>query len=138
MRRPSTPQVLSSLTDAVLKPFWLDDPAAPDANPALAGDIRCDLLVVGGGFSGLWTAVLAKEADPSLDVVLVEGKRIGWAATGRNGGFVSSSLTHGLPNGVDRFPDELPTLQRLGDENLAAIEETLARYSHRGRLGEQR
>jgi glycine/D-amino acid oxidase-like deaminating enzyme len=76
----------------------------------------------------LWTALLAKESDPSLDVVVVEGERIGWAATGRNGGFVSSSLTHGLPNGVERFPDEMTTLTRLGDENFDAIEETISRY----------
>ena len=91
--------------------------------------MNADLLVVGGGFTGLWAALLAKEENPSLDVVLLEGERIGWAATGRNGGFVSSSLTHGLPNGADRFADELPTLLRLGDENLDAIEATIERYS---------
>ena len=69
-----------------------------------------------------------RSSDPSLDVVLVEGERIGWAATGRNGGFVSSSLTHGLPNGVERFPDEMTTLTRLGDENFDAIEDTISRY----------
>ena len=124
----SPSRIRESLSDAEPKAFWLDDPDAPEPRPQLAEQLRCDLLVVGGGFSGLWTALLAKEEDPSLDVVLVEGERIGWAATGRNGGFVSSSLTHGLPNGVDRFADELPTLLRLGDENLDAIEETIARY----------
>lgn len=122
-------RVLASLGEAQRQPYWLDDPDAPQPHPALTEAIQCDLLVVGGGFSGLWTALLAKEADPSADVVLVEGERIGWAATGRNGGFVSSSLTHGLPNGIDRFPDEMRTLVRLGDENLAAIEDTLERYS---------
>ncbi len=122
-------QVLASLAEAKHEPYWLDDPAAPELAASLTEPITCDLLVVGGGFTGLWTALLAKEADPSLDVVLVEGERIGWAATGRNGGFVSSSLTHGLPNGVDRFPDEMRQLIRMGDENLAAIEDTLARYS---------
>jgi glycine/D-amino acid oxidase-like deaminating enzyme len=120
--------VLASLADATPTAFWLDDPAAPDPAPALTENLRCDLLVVGGGFSGLWTALIAKEADPSLDVVLVEGERIAWAATGRNGGFVSSSLTHGLPNGVERFEKEMPTLVRLGDENLDAIEATIDRY----------
>ena len=124
----SPSSIRESLRDAEPTPFWLDDPDAPEPRPQLIEHLRCDLLVVGGGFSGLWTALLAKEEDPSLDVVLVEGERIGWAATGRNGGFVSSSLTHGLPNGVDRFADELPALLRLGDQNLDAIEETIARY----------
>ncbi len=126
---PVSPASLrESLRDAEPKPFWLDDPEAPPSRPQLAERLRCDLLVVGGGFTGLWTALLAKEEDPSLDVVVLEGERIGWAATGRNGGFVSSSLTHGLPNGVDRFADEMPALLRIGDENFDAIEATIARY----------
>ena len=74
--------------------------------------------MVGGGYSGLWTAVLAKERDPSRDVVLLEGDRIGWAASGRNGGFCAASLTHGKDNGAQRFPDEIDTLERLGRQNL--------------------
>ena len=58
---------------------------------------------------GLWTALLAKERDPGRDVVLLEGERIGWAATGRNGGFCAASLTHGVANGRERFPDEYST-----------------------------
>ncbi len=84
-----------------------------------------DLLVVGAGFTGLWTALLAKQADPDRDVVLVEGGRIAVGASGRNGGFVSASLTHGLANGLQRWPDEMPTLLRLGHENLDAIEATV-------------
>ena len=124
----SPTSINESLRDAEPVSFWLDDPAAPAARPPLTDRTSCDLLVVGGGFTGLWTAILAKEENPSLDVVLLEAERIGWAATGRNGGFVSSSLTHGLPNGVDRFADELPTLLRLGDENRDAREATLDRY----------
>lgn len=122
-------QIRSSLADATPSPYWLDDPTAPETASALTEEVTCDLLVVGGGFSGLWTALLAKEQDPALDVVLVEGQQIAWAATGRNGGFVSSSLTHGLPNGVDRFEHDMPALVRLGDENLDEIEATIDRYS---------
>ena len=53
-----------SLAGARPRPYWLDDPGKPDALPALTGDEHCDLLVVGGGYSGLWTALLAKERDP--------------------------------------------------------------------------
>ena len=96
--------------------------------PPLDGAEAADLAVIGGGFSGLWTALLAKERDPRRNVVLVEGRRIAWAGTGRNGGFCSASLTHGLANGLERFPAELPVLDRLGRENLDQIEAAVARY----------
>ena len=117
-----------SLADARPACYWLD---APDPRPEpepLRGHLRTDLAVVGGGYSGLWTALLAKERDPSRDVVVVEGNRVGWAASGRNGGFCSSSLTHGLDNGAARWPDEIRHLERLGLDNLDAIETTTQRY----------
>jgi glycine/D-amino acid oxidase-like deaminating enzyme len=109
-------------------PFWLDRPDAPAPREPLRGDAACDLAVIGGGFSGLWTALLAKEANPGRSVVLIEGNRIGWAASGRNGGFCEASLTHGADNGRERFPDEFGTLQRLGEENLDAIEAAIGKY----------
>ncbi|MEV3931566.1 FAD-binding oxidoreductase [Streptomyces sp. NPDC049944] len=117
-----------SLSDTRPVSYWLDDPARPPALPSLTGDEHCDLLVVGGGYSGLWTALLAKERDPGRDVVLIEGDEVGWAASGRNGGFCAASLTHGLANGLERWPDEIGTLEELGGRNLDAIEEAVARY----------
>ncbi|KAB8176359.1 NAD(P)/FAD-dependent oxidoreductase [Microbispora catharanthi] len=117
-----------ALADAERKPYWLDRPIAPEPLPPLTGDVTADLAVIGGGFTGLWTALMAKERDPSLDVVLLEGRAVGWAASGRNGGFCAASLTHGLGNGQDRWPAEIATLERLGRENLDEIEATLARY----------
>ncbi|MFD5143395.1 NAD(P)/FAD-dependent oxidoreductase [Streptomyces sp. NPDC058401] len=117
-----------SLSEAKPVSYWLDDPGKPAAEPALTGDEHCDLLVIGGGYSGLWTALLAKERDPARDVVLIEGHEAGWAASGRNGGFCAASLTHGLANGMARWPDELATLEELGARNLDAIEEAVARY----------
>ncbi len=109
--------------------YWLDDPRRPDPCEALVEATSCDLAVVGGGFTGLWTALQAKERRPELDVVLVEAHDIGWAASGRNGGFCLAGLTHGLTNGIARFPDEIEQLERLGNENFAGLEETLRRYS---------
>jgi glycine/D-amino acid oxidase-like deaminating enzyme len=117
-----------ALADAAPVPFWLDSSDAPEPADPLAGHIRCDLAVVGGGYTGLWTALLAKEDDPSRDVVLLEARTAGWAASGRNGGFCAASLTHGVENGLSRFPDDMPALERLGRENLDAIEGAVARY----------
>jgi len=105
---------MQSLAEAEPAVFWLDDPAAPPALPSLVGAVEADLIVVGGGYTGLWTALHAKESDPDRDVVLVEAATVGWAASGRNGGFCATSLTHGEANGLDRFPDEFDTLERLG------------------------
>ena len=55
----------------------------------------CDLLVVGGGYAGLWTALHAAQRNPDQRIVLIDAHRIGWAASGRNGGFVEASMTHG-------------------------------------------
>ncbi|MFE7601232.1 NAD(P)/FAD-dependent oxidoreductase [Streptomyces sp. NPDC057494] len=119
---------LSSLRDVNHTPFWLDDPRRPQPAPALVGGTSCDLLVVGGGYTGLWTALLAKERDPSADVVLVEADTCGGAASGRNGGFCESSLTHGLANGIQRWPEEIGRLERIGRENLQGIEDAVERY----------
>ena len=122
------PSVARSLANAAPRSFWLDQPDAPEPLPALAANITADLVIVGGGFTGLWTALLARERDPSRDVVLLEARTSGWAASGRNGGFCSASLTHGIGNGLERFPAEMPLLERLGAENLREIGETVAKH----------
>ena len=125
---PPTAAHRAAYADAEPTPFWLDTPDRPDASPPLTEPVECDLAVVGGGLSGLWAAILAKERNPSADVVLLEGERIADAASGRNGGFFLSSLTHGIFNGRDRFPDELAALERLGLENFEAAAAAFDRY----------
>ncbi|WP_446212761.1 NAD(P)/FAD-dependent oxidoreductase [Micromonospora sp. IBSANI012] len=122
------PHTGRALADAAPVPYWLDRPERPDPLPPLHGTHTADLLVVGGGYSGLWSALLAKRDHPGRDVLLVEAGTCGWAASGRNGGFCAASLTHGLANGVDRFPGEIDELERLGRENLAAIAATVEAY----------
>ncbi|MDR3079565.1 MAG: FAD-binding oxidoreductase [Streptomyces sp.] len=119
----------TSLSEAQPVAYWLDDPGKPHPEPALTGTETCDLRVVGGGYSGLWTALIAKERDPGRDVVLVEGREAGWAASGRNGGFCDASLTHGLANGLARWPGEIHKLEELGARNLDEIENAIHRYS---------
>jgi glycine/D-amino acid oxidase-like deaminating enzyme len=117
-----------ALADAAPAVYWLDQRDRPAGRPGLEGVRSADLVVVGAGYSGLWTALLAKEADPSRDVLVLEAGSVGWAASGRNGGFCSASLTHGAANGMARWPQEYAALHRLGLENLDGIAATVERY----------
>lgn len=94
--------------------------------PALTAPISCDLLVVGGGYTGLWTALHAAQRNPDRRIVLIEAHRIGWAASGRNGGFVEASITHGLENGKTRWPNEIELLTEMGLENLNGMQNEIA------------
>ena len=72
--------------------FWLDEALAleepADEAPPLAGDRRADVAIVGGGYTGLWTAIELKTRQPSLDIVLIERDICGWGASGRNAGYL--------------------------------------------------
>ncbi|MGX1694643.1 NAD(P)/FAD-dependent oxidoreductase [Microbacterium keratanolyticum] len=126
-RQPAASVVTHALENTQQSVFWLDDIARPDY-PVLRGAHSTDLAVVGGGYAGLWTAVRAKERDPQRRVILIEASRIGWAASGRNGGFCEASLTHGYDNGASRWPDEMDLYERLGLQNLDEMQETVAKY----------
>ena len=125
---PPRAAVLASLQASVNRPFWLDDVGVRQRFVPLAGDATTDLAIVGGGFLGLWSAILAKERDPERRVTLLEGDAIGWAASGRNGGFCEASLTHGEDNGERRWPEEFQQLEALGLRNLEEIAEAVQRY----------
>jgi len=123
------PSILKHLSLMQPQLYWLDeDPLEPLPHPTLIGDVSTDLCIVGAGYTGLWTALLAKEADPEREVIVVEQRETGAGASGRNGGFCSYSLTHGFINGYRRFKDEMSVIERLGRENLDAIEATISKY----------
>ena len=122
------PRIAQSYAGASHRPFWLDNRAAPEPRPPLTADTTADLVIVGGGFTGLWAAIQAKEDDPSSDVVLVEAETIAFGGSGRNGGFCDATLTHGLPNGIDRFPGEIETIERMAAENFAGLKATIDRF----------
>jgi len=117
----ATPDVRASLADVEHRPFWTDRTDAPTPEPPLIQNTEADLIVIGGGFTGLWTAICAKDENPNADVVLLEADTIAYGGSGRNGGFISASLTHGLAHGIALWPNEMPTLNRLGHDNLQAI-----------------
>ena len=123
--RNPRPQTLKSLADVEPVPFWLDDPQRPQPASALTDTISADLVVIGAGFTGLWTAYLAKEENPSIEVTLLEAGEVASGASGRNGGFVAASLTHGFENGRKHWPKEQAKLTSLGQANLEAIEATV-------------
>lgn len=114
--QPSDP-----LANALPEPFWAGTTDPAPACPPLAADAHCDLAVIGGGFTGLWTALKARERDPEARIVLLEAKRCGQEASGRNGGFCAPSISHGVGNAVARWPAEAETLIRLGRENLDGL-----------------
>ena len=69
--------------------FWIAEAGSPEVLPALAGEQRADVVVVGGGYTGLWTAWHLLASEPGLDVVVLEAGRCGHGPSGRNGGFVT-------------------------------------------------
>lgn len=118
----------AAYADAARASFWLDELPSRDAHPPLVDSIEADLCIVGGGYAGLWAALHAKRDDPAREVVVLESQTCGWGGSGRNGGFVDASLTHGSENGQSRFPDEMETLDRLGAENFAELRSDLSAY----------
>jgi glycine/D-amino acid oxidase-like deaminating enzyme len=113
--------VPQSLADAEPLSYWHDLYKLAPAHDALHGDTDADLVVVGGGFTGLWAAVAAKRRDPGRDVLLLEARHIGFGATGRNGGFISDSLTHGISHGLALWADQIADLLHRGRRNLADL-----------------
>lgn len=78
--------------DYAEKSFWLGNSGPYVENPPLAGDLKCDVAVVGGGFAGIATAYYLKKAQPSLKVAVLEGYVIGYGASGRNAGFAMTTF----------------------------------------------
>jgi glycine/D-amino acid oxidase-like deaminating enzyme len=121
-------QALQALAKTRFTTYWLDSLDAVDDEAELDRDINCDLLVVGGGFCGLWAAIQAKEQDPARDVVLIEAKSVANGASGRPAAIMSTSVMHGIDNTERIFPDDVAELERLGRENMDAFKQAVERY----------
>lgn len=80
-----------------------DDPDALVPRDPLEGDSTADVTIVGGGLTGLWTAYYLTEADPSLDVLVVEREVAGFGASGRNGGWCSALFPTGAAGLARRY-----------------------------------
>ena len=75
--------------------YWRDTEQV-EPGPPLAGDRRCDVAVIGAGYTGMWTAYYLKKAEPGLDVQVVEADYAGSGASGHGDGFVTPTIGHSL------------------------------------------
>jgi glycine/D-amino acid oxidase-like deaminating enzyme len=115
--------LLQPVRGARRRALWLQEalalePKAESVEP-LTGAHRADVCIVGGGYTGLWTALHIKRLDPSVDVMLVEADICGGGASGRNGGFVTSWWQK-LASLVAKYGEAEGV--RLARESAAAVE----------------
>ena len=104
------------LREALALPEFSGDPCPP-----LTGDVTADVVILGGGYTGMWTAYHLKQIDPGIDVVVLEADICGGGPSGRNGGFVNSWWSS-LSELCERFGDDAAlALCRAGSASVAAL-----------------
>jgi glycine/D-amino acid oxidase-like deaminating enzyme len=102
--------------------FWMAARPARHAEP-LAGVVDADVVIVGGGYTGFWTALFVKELEPSASVCVIERETAGYGASGRNAGIVGETMDHSHELAIAHFGlDEARELGRVGRENLDELE----------------
>jgi glycine/D-amino acid oxidase-like deaminating enzyme len=103
--------------------YWIDEAGPPAPTPPLSGDLDVDVAIVGGGFTGMWTAWHLSGAEPDLRIALVESHRIGCGPSGRNGGFVDSMWVtfekmkqrYGLPGALRLARASEDSVRQIGE-----------------------
>jgi glycine/D-amino acid oxidase-like deaminating enzyme len=108
--------------------WWRDLGGAPVPRPPLPGDIEADVAIVGAGYTGLWSAYYLKTLQPDLRVVVLEARFAGFGASGRNGGWLTNTVT----GGRDRYADSQGrgaaiAQQRALNETVAEVVSVAAR-----------
>jgi glycine/D-amino acid oxidase-like deaminating enzyme len=116
-----TPTVVPGLEP----PFWLSEALAAEDGaaeaPPLHGELEVDVAVVGGGYTGLWTALALLDRDPSLRLAILEKEIVGWGPSGRNGGFLHGYWTHLVRLRDVLGADRALELCRLADRVVPAV-----------------
>ncbi|MCI3221414.1 FAD-binding oxidoreductase [Streptomyces sp. NP-1717] len=127
---------MSSTTNGGIS-FWYAQDGIPAPREPLPGDATADVCVVGGGFTGLWTAYYLKKAVPFLNITVLEGKFCGYGASGRNGGWLYNGIAGRDAYALKHGQDAAVRLQRAMNDTVAevvrvAAEETIDADIHRG------
>jgi glycine/D-amino acid oxidase-like deaminating enzyme len=103
--------------------FWLEEAGAVTPAPPLAGDVDADVVVLGGGYTGMWTAWQLLQREPAVQIALLEAGVCGHGPSGRNGGFAETLWTN-LPDLVERFGAERAiAAAQASSESVASIGE---------------
>ena len=104
------------LREALSHPEFRGEPTAP-----VRGDLTADVAIVGGGFTGLWTAWHLKALDPGVDVVVLERDECGFGPSGRNGGFLNGFYEY-MPGMRERYGDDgTRAMLAAGDDAVAGV-----------------
>ncbi len=93
---------------------WWEQIGVPESRPELRGHSTVDVAIIGAGFTGLWTAYYLAKAKPELNIAVLEARHVGYGASGRNGGWLTNTITAG--------PDHYRTthsIQAINDFQLA-------------------
>lgn len=101
---------------------WWQQIGAPKTRPELPGNLGADVAIVGAGYTGLWTAYYLKQAQPDLRVVIIEQRHVGYGASGRNGGWLTSAITGGREQYVKTHGrDAAERFQRAMNETVDEV-----------------
>jgi glycine/D-amino acid oxidase-like deaminating enzyme len=103
--------------------YWIEEAGIPEPASALEGSLEADVIIVGGGFTGMWTAWHLTEADPDLKIALLDSHRIGCGPSGRNGGFADSmwvsfarlSDRYGIPAAIEVALASEESVDQIGE-----------------------
>lgn len=119
----------ASVEQASTRPLWIDRLNLGPTRAALSGRLDVDVAIVGGGFSGLWTALYLKRLDPSVRVAVIEREYCGFGASGRNGGWCIGELAGPFDRYAARSsPAEAMRLMRAGFGAVDEVGERVAEY----------
>ena len=93
--------------------LWMEQVSHLPVRPSLQQDISVDVVIVGAGFTGMWTAYYLQKAQPDLTIAIVEAKQVGYGASGRNGGWLMGEIA-----GADGLLAKLTREQRMASHDL--------------------
>ncbi len=112
------------------RPLWSDTGHVPFARPPLNGGESVDVVIIGAGYSGLWTALTLRRLAPALSVLVVDAERVGFGASGRNGGWCSGQFPVDIADMGTRFGR--PAALAMAKSLAAAVRDVGAQCASEG------